>query len=143
VTKRPHRYYGTHDPHFITSSCYRRQPELDSAWRRDSFVKILEETRRKYRFVVYRFFHHIFSVPPSQTCTTIGAMIHRRCSIEKCARLQRWTYFRLRIFTALSQHMAPASTPATARQSSKSAAKSNVLNILPLTTLLSSTSLIL
>src|ERR1035438_8077210 len=98
----PHGLFTLREPRtdavFIASSCYRRQPELDSAWRRDSFVKILEETRRKYRFVVYRFFHHIFSVPRSQTCTTIGAMIHRRCSIEKCARLQRWTYFRLRIF---------------------------------------------
>src|ERR1035441_3710407 len=91
----------------------------------------------------YRFFHHIFPVPPSQTYATIGARIHRRCSIEKCVRLQRWTYFRLRIFTALSQNMAPVTTPATARQSSKSSAKSNVLNILPLTALLSSTSLIL
>jgi putative transposase len=53
VTKRLHRYYGTHDLHFITSSCYRRQPELGSARRRDLFVKILEETRRKYRFVVH------------------------------------------------------------------------------------------
>jgi REP element-mobilizing transposase RayT len=53
VSKRLHRYYGTHDLHFITSSCYRRQPELGSAWRRDLFVKILEEARRKYGFVVH------------------------------------------------------------------------------------------
>ncbi len=53
VTKRLHRYYGMHDLHFITSSCYRRGPELGSAWRRDLFVKILEEARRKYRFVVH------------------------------------------------------------------------------------------
>jgi putative transposase len=31
----------------------RRQPELGSAWRRDLFAKILEEARRKYRFVVH------------------------------------------------------------------------------------------
>ena len=53
MTKRLRRYYGTHDLHFITSSCYRRQPELGSAGRRDLFVKILEEARRKYRFVVH------------------------------------------------------------------------------------------
>jgi hypothetical protein len=29
------------------------KPELGSAWRRDLFVKILEEARRRYRFVVH------------------------------------------------------------------------------------------
>src|ERR1035438_6140521 len=46
-------------------------------------------------------------------------------------------------FTALSQPMAPASPLAKARQIAKSHAKSNVLNILTITALLSSTSLIL
>jgi putative transposase len=69
VTKRLHRYYGTHDLHFITSSCYRRQPELGSAWRRDLFVKILEEARRKHRFVVHGYavmpehFHLLITEP--------------------------------------------------------------------------------
>ena len=69
VTKRLHRYYGAHDLHFITSSCYRRQPELGSAWRRDLFVKILEEARRKYRFVVHGYvvmpqhFHLLITEP--------------------------------------------------------------------------------
>ena len=53
VTRHLHRYYGAHDLHLITSSCYHGQPELGSAWRRDLFVKILEEARRKYRFVVH------------------------------------------------------------------------------------------
>src|ERR1019366_4975200 len=65
------------------------------------------------------------------------------CTIEKSARLQRRTHFRLRIFTALCQSMVPASTLAKARQTAKSTAKSNVLNILTITGLLSSTSLIL
>src|ERR1035438_5030762 len=45
-------------------------------------------------------------------------------------------------FTALCQHMAPANTPAKARQIEESHSKSNVLNILTITALLSSTSLI-
>ena len=53
VTKGLNRYYGTHDLHFITWSCYRRQPFLGSASRRDLLLKILEEARRKYRFVVH------------------------------------------------------------------------------------------
>ncbi|HMK23536.1 MAG TPA: transposase [Terriglobales bacterium] len=46
------RYYGTADLHFITCSCYRRQPWLGTARRRDLFLRILEETRTRYRFVV-------------------------------------------------------------------------------------------
>jgi len=49
VTKGLIRYYGSQDLHFITCSCYRRQPQLKTAKRRDLFLKILEETRRKYR----------------------------------------------------------------------------------------------
>src|ERR1035438_6620795 len=46
----------------------------------------------------YNFFHHIFLVRSSQTCTTIGATIPRQCIIEKCASLQRRTRFRLQTF---------------------------------------------
>jgi len=35
------------------------------------------------------FLHHIFPVPPSQTCTKISAKITGHCTIENCARLQR------------------------------------------------------
>jgi hypothetical protein len=69
VTNRLHRYYGTHDLHFITGGCYRNQPGLGSAWRRDLFLKILEEARRKYRFVVHGYvvmpehFHLLINEP--------------------------------------------------------------------------------
>lgn len=46
------RYYGTGQAHFITCSCYHRQPWLDTAPRRDLFLTILEEVRQRYRFVV-------------------------------------------------------------------------------------------
>jgi putative transposase len=55
VTKGLVRYYGNKDLHFITCSCYRRQPHLKTTKRRDLFLQILEETRRKYRFVVHGF----------------------------------------------------------------------------------------
>ena len=63
------RYYGNQDLHFITCSCYRRQPQLRSAKRRDLFLMILEETRRKYRFVVHGYvvmpehFHLLITEP--------------------------------------------------------------------------------
>jgi len=47
-----HRTYGAHHLHFITTSCYRRWPFLGSARSRDTFLTILEQTRRRYRFVV-------------------------------------------------------------------------------------------
>lgn len=47
-----HRTYGAHHLHFITCSCYRRLPFLNSGKARDRFLSILEQTRRRYRFVV-------------------------------------------------------------------------------------------
>ena len=41
------RYYGAHDLHFITCSCYRRLPLLDTANRRDLLLKLLEEARQR------------------------------------------------------------------------------------------------
>ena len=48
----PTRYYGTGELHFITCSCYQRQPWLRTAQRRDLFLKVLEQVRRRYQFVV-------------------------------------------------------------------------------------------
>ena len=48
MTKGLIRYYGTRHLHFITCSCYRRQPQLHTARRRNLFLKVLEQARRKY-----------------------------------------------------------------------------------------------
>ncbi len=48
----PKRFYGAHHLHYITCSCYRRQPLLATARRRDAFLKILEQVRQKYDFTV-------------------------------------------------------------------------------------------
>jgi len=53
MTKGLYRYYGNHDLHFITCSCYHRQPQLDKPERRDLLLSILEQARQKYRFVVH------------------------------------------------------------------------------------------
>ena len=52
MTRGLERWYGGHDLHFITCSCYQRRPELDSAERRDLFLRVLERARQEYRFVV-------------------------------------------------------------------------------------------
>jgi len=48
----PERFYGGRDLHFVTFSCYQRQPFLDDPLRRDLFLTTLERVRRRYRLVV-------------------------------------------------------------------------------------------
>lgn len=84
VTQGLHRYYGSHDLHFITCSCYRRQPELGTAKRRDRFLKILEEARRKYRFVVHGYvimpehFHLLITEPEVGDPSVVMKVIKER-----------------------------------------------------------------
>ena len=46
------RYYGNVDLHFITWSCYRRQPHLGTPARRDLLLRVLEHAQRRHRFQV-------------------------------------------------------------------------------------------
>ncbi len=46
------RRYGAGHLHFITASCYRRAPLLDSSLRRDMLLRVLEDVRQRYGFVV-------------------------------------------------------------------------------------------
>src|SRR5687767_10143287 len=46
------RIHGGGDFHFITCSCYRRQPWLKSRRRRTIFLQILEQGRKEYRFIL-------------------------------------------------------------------------------------------
>ena len=71
------RYYGADDLHFITCSCYRRQPLLGSAELRDLFLVVLEQVRRRYQFVVVGFvvmpehIHLLISEPEVGTPSTV------------------------------------------------------------------------
>jgi putative transposase len=49
---KPKRYYGAGDLHFITCSCYRRQPWLGTPRRRSLFLTTLEQVHRRYQLVV-------------------------------------------------------------------------------------------
>jgi putative transposase len=46
------RYYGTGGLHFITWSCYRRQPLLATSERKDLLLAVLDLMRERYRFAV-------------------------------------------------------------------------------------------
>jgi putative transposase len=52
MPNRLHRYYGAGYAHFITTSCYQRLPLLGKPQNRDLFLRVLEQVRVRYRFVV-------------------------------------------------------------------------------------------
>ena len=52
MPKSLQRYYGSGHLHFITCSCYRRQPWLGSPANRNLFLTVFEQVRLRYAFVV-------------------------------------------------------------------------------------------
>jgi putative transposase len=88
VTQGLRRYHGDQHLHFITASCYRRRPLLGSGRRRDLFLRILEEVRRRYRFVVVGYvvmpehIHLLISEPergdPSKVMQVLKQRVARR-----------------------------------------------------------------
>ena len=70
------RWHGGHDLHFITCSCYRRQPLLGKSDRRDLFLKVLEQVRQRYKWVVIGYvvmpehFHLLVSEPQERLLST-------------------------------------------------------------------------
>ena len=47
-----HRYYGAGYSHFITTSCCQRRPLLGTPRSRDLFLEVMEQVRKRHRFVV-------------------------------------------------------------------------------------------
>jgi putative transposase len=71
-----HRFYGGNDLHFLTFSCYRRQPLFNNKAHADLFLQILERVRRRYRLVVLGYVvmpehvHLLVSEPQRPTLST-------------------------------------------------------------------------
>jgi REP element-mobilizing transposase RayT len=84
VTRGLERWYGGHDLHFITCSCYHRQPQLGSAYRRDLFLLLLEEVRQQLQFVVYGYvvmpehFHLLISEPEKGDPSLVMKVVKQR-----------------------------------------------------------------
>src|SRR5258708_34985679 len=76
--------YGGGDIHYITCSCYRRQPLLATARRRNVFLKALEQVRRELRFCVLGYvvmpehFHLLMTEPIEGTPSTAMQLVKRR-----------------------------------------------------------------
>src|SRR5208283_4948905 len=74
---KPERFHGAGDLHFITCSCYRRQPLLGTPRRRDLFLTVLEQVRRRYQFVVAGYVvmpehvHLLIGEPQEKTPSTV------------------------------------------------------------------------
>ena len=84
MPNRLHRYYGAGYLHFITSSCYQRLALLASADRRNLFLEILEQVRRRYAFVVVGYvvmpehFHLLISEPERGNPSTVMQVLKQR-----------------------------------------------------------------
>lgn len=86
MTQGLRRLYGRDQLHFITCSCYGRLPESGTPERRDFLLEILEETRRKYQFVVYGYvvmpehFHLLTTEPDIGDPSVVMKVIKERFS---------------------------------------------------------------
>jgi putative transposase len=78
------RFYGAHDLHFITCSCYHRQSFLGTPGRRDLFLEILEQVRQRYQFVITGYvvmpehFHILMTEPEQGTPSTVMQVLKQR-----------------------------------------------------------------
>ncbi len=78
------RYYGHEHLHFLTCSCYHRQPWLAEPRHRDLFLQILEQGRQRYRFVVVGYvvmpdhIHLLISEPERGTPSTVMQVLKQR-----------------------------------------------------------------
>ena len=78
------RRYGQRQLHFITCSCYRRQPLLGTARKRDVFPRILNEVRERYQFWLVGYvampehIHLLISEPRVGTPSTVMQVLKQR-----------------------------------------------------------------
>src|SRR5580704_8873974 len=86
------RYYGQKDLHFITCTCYRRMPLLNSVRARNAFVKILGEVRDGYEFQLVGYvvmpdhIHLLISEPKRGTPSTVMQVLKQRVSRQLRAK---------------------------------------------------------
>jgi putative transposase len=80
------RRYGQGHLHFITCSCYRRLPLLESVQARNNFVRILGEVRERFGFALVGYVvmpnhvHLLISEPAKGTPSTVLQVLKQRVS---------------------------------------------------------------
>jgi len=89
------RYYGYDYLHFLTCSCYHRQPWLREPRRRDLFLHILEQVRQRYHFAVLGYvvmpdhIHLLISEPERGTPSIIMQVVKQRFARRALRRRRR------------------------------------------------------
>jgi putative transposase len=89
------RYYGDGDFHFITSAVTAGSPLLGSPARRDLFLRVLEQMRRRYQFVVLGYVvmrehvHLLVSEPQKRNPSAVIQTLKLGFARRVLARLRR------------------------------------------------------
>ena len=84
MARNLHRRYETGHLHFLTSSCYRRIAFLNTPKRRDLFLQLFEQVRRRYSFIVVGYvvmpehFHLLITEPERGTQSTVMQVLKQR-----------------------------------------------------------------
>jgi REP element-mobilizing transposase RayT len=91
MTSGLHRYQKAGDLHFVTFSCYHRQPKLGTSAARAAFERSLEQTRRAYSFCVAGYVvmpenvHLLLTEPLEKPLSTAVPVEFRICCFVLCA----------------------------------------------------------
>ncbi len=105
MKNRLERRYGHKHLHFITCSCYRRMPLLRTARSRDVFLKVLDQVRTQYQFLLVglvimpEHFHLLMGEPPSSNPSRVMQVLKQRISRKlRRKRRQRRSSAQLRLW---------------------------------------------
>jgi putative transposase len=107
------RYQQSRDLHFITFSCYRRQPKLGRPTVRAVFENSLEHARRRYRFCVKGYVvmpehvHLLVSEPEDGTLATalqaLKQSVSRTVALRSSQPFWEPRYYDFNVWTAKKQ----------------------------------------
>ena len=104
---RLQRFYGAGHLHFITCSSYRRMPLLRDARKRDQFLALLEQVRKRYRFVVVGYvvmpehIHVLLSEPEVGTPSTVMQVLKQRTARALLPKIRKLDARQTRLFADL------------------------------------------
>ena len=107
------RYYGQKHLHFITCSCYRRLPFLRTARARNVFLKILDEVRNRYGFLLVGYvvmpehIHLLIGEPAKGTPSTVMQVLKQRVSRQLRRKRRRATPAQLGFRFHAGQNLLP------------------------------------
>ena len=95
MPNRLRRFYGAGYLHFITFSCYQRRALLNTKSRRDLFLKILEQVRRSYQFIVVGYVvmpehvHLLIGEPERANPSVVVQVLKQRFARQLLRRLRQ------------------------------------------------------